>query len=266
MTVEVGAVVQTRQRVLVTVTGVPAGGAVLEVRRQAWTSDPVFSTTVRGTGGTPLEGDPVVVIDHEAPFGAPVAYSAVWRTAAGVVSTSALSPAVLIEVNYPRISDPITGAHAEMTVETWPTLDVETGTVVLDVHTYAGPAPLVVAGPARAAASQLVVRLDPGQAGGPVALRALLETGRGVLLRAPLPTIKGYLAVTRWAESRITQDPRDPRRRFTLDVRIVSPPEGGTAAAQSTLTDLAAAVPDTLTDIAATWPTLRDIAVADLGA
>ena len=242
----------------------PTATRVLSVRRIAFTADPVFTGPVRGTLDL-APAEPLIVADVEAPIGSPVAWVVSWINADRSIGT-ATTVTITLTAAKPRLSDPVTGEYVEGTVETWPSIDVETGTVVLDVHTRRGARAIVVSGPPKAGSSQIVMRLDPSDAGGPRQFERLLAAGRVLLLRAPCPTVEGYLAVTSYQIARVTNAASDARRRITANVRHVSAPDTITPAQAATLTDLATVEPGTLFDISTTWPTLRDIAVADLGA
>lgn len=269
MTVTIVADVQTDNRVLIAVDGledeVPAVDRIQSIRRVAIVSDESFNQPVRGTVGIDV-ADPLVIVDREAPFGAPVQYVVSWVRTDLTLGT-VMSDPVFLSADYPRLSDPFTGEYVDCTVETWPQVAWSYGTVVMDVHGtgVAPPAPVVISGPQQAGQSTLGIRFDAHNVGGPARLRSLLANGRVILLRAPCPTVEGYFAVQSLAELRVTQDPADPRRRVQLDVVHVGPPDTFLAATLPTLADLAAFEPGTLADLAGDFATLRDIAVADLG-
>lgn len=269
MTVTIVGDVQTDNRVLIAVDGLaaesPAVDRVQSIRRVAIVSDDSFNVTVRGTAGIGV-ADPLVVVDREAPFGAPVQYVVSWVRTDGSTG-SAMSDPVFLSADYPQLSDPFTGEHVDATVETWPQIAWTYGTVVMDVHGTgdAVPQPVVISGPQQAGQSSLGIRFDAHNVGGPVRLRTLLRSGRVILLRAPCATVEGYFAVQNLTETRVTQDAADPRRRVTLEVVHVGPPDTFLPATLPTLADLAAFEPGTLADLAGDFETLRDIAVADLG-
>lgn len=269
MTVTITATVQTGNRVLLAIAGLssesPDIDRILEVRRNAVGADPVFSGPVRGTQDLDVTGDTVVIIDQEAPFASPVSYSVTW-VREDLTTGSEQSNYVILTAPYPRFSDPLTGDYCDFTVEQWPTIEYEYGSVVVNVHGARSPSPVVVTGPPSAPTSQIVIRFDPVSAGGPLRLRELLRSGAVLLLRAPCATVEGYFSISSLSETRLTNDPSDRRRRVTLAVTHVTAPDLFLSAGAPTLEELADFEPGTLGDLASDFPTLRDIAVADLGA
>lgn len=261
MTASVAAQVQTGGRVVVTLTGLATETNVSEWT--LWRDDLDHDRVpVRGFYRRTDLVD-VVAYDYEAPLARPVFYVLeVLRTTGG--RTEYANGPVTIPATRPVLSNPVTGASVELAaVETWPELSYNGRTQVIPVVGRTDP--VVVSDAGTLPSSQPVIRTD--DVGARREVRELLMPGGVVLLRAPEVDVEdAYLAVTEWAEQRLTNSPADVRRRHQLTALHASAPGIGLPASGDTLADLEAAVPTTLLALSQTFSTLLEIAAADLEA
>lgn len=245
--------------IAVTVSGLSGESNVLEwtLYRDALDGDRV---PVRGyVSRTDLPD--VVAYDYEAPLARPVFYVVVVTRTDLTRSEWAAGP-VQLDATHPVMSNPLTGDHVTLSaVEAWPELAYSGRSQVIPVIGRA--APVVVSDSATTPSSQPILRTDTLPMRRTV--RDMLTTGQVVLLRAPEPDVEDtYLVATEWSEVRVTTSAADVRRRHQLTATHVEPPSLELASPGDTLADLAAAVPTTLLDLSAMFPTLLDVAAADL--
>jgi hypothetical protein len=256
---------QTGRRVAVTVSGLELEAPAVDYLT-LWRDDLDHDRTgVRGFVDVeaPASGT-FVAHDYETPLARPVYFVLEVTREDGTRAEYVAGPVTLAS-DYPIVSNPVTGEHVELTLETWTDVAREGRGSVVAVHDRVYP--VVVSGIMAGPTSAPVMRTDTRQAGRE--LRSLLAGGQVVHLRVPeLEVEDAYFAVTAHTETRVTNRGTDPRRRHTVAVAHVSAPLLEVPAMGDTLDDLAAAFPppSTLADVAATWGTLVELAAADLGA
>lgn len=265
MAIAITAAEQTGRRVAVTVTGLST--AVPAVSSLTLYRDDLDQprSPVRGFSAYVPTSDGFVAFDFEAPLERPVFYTLRTVRSDGSIVEQTSPVAVMLDAAYPVISEPVTGEAVDLSaIVTWPELERDGRGSVIDVVDR--PDPIVVSSGLASASSSPVLRVDTIVARR--ALRSLLESAQVLQLRDPHPDVEdAYVAISKSTERRLTNDPVDPRRFVTLDVRHVAAPAIGVASEGDTLQELADAFPTTLQSIADAFPgTLLDIASADLAA
>lgn len=247
-------------RVTITGTGLPA-----EPNVASWTlwRDDLYTERVPVRGFVDrTDLVTFVAYDFEAPLARPVFYVLEVLRTDGTRTEYAAGP-VQLDATRPILSNPVTGELVELAaVEQWPELSYDGRAQVIPVVGRRDP--VVVSDSSTFPTSQPVLRVD--DVATRTSVRALLETGQVVLLRAPEVDVEdAYLLPTTYNEQRLTNSATDVRRRYALAAAHVSAPGLGYPSPGDDLADLNAAVPTTLADVAATFPSLLAIASADLG-
>lgn len=248
---------QSEQRALITVSGLPANIGPWTVYR----SDGMTETVVRGAVDRAYTADPQVIIDREAPLNRQVLYRLKYTDLTTLANITETTGWVTVAGTLPMLSEPISGQQQPVTVVQWPEITREARHEILAVSGRLNP--VVITDTMGPAESQAVLRTP--DAAGMLTVRQLLATGAALLLRSACLGVEDtYLSVARHTEARRSNKADDPTRLHTLNVVQIDMPNPAIATAADTLQMLADAEPGTLADINTRWPTLFDIATADL--
>lgn len=254
----VSAVAQGQARVAITVSGLPT---VDVTPWSLWRSDGAAAVLVRGAINLPADGSTVVIYDREAPLNTPVMYYAEWIYIPTSTVTRDNSGFVTVVAPRPVVSEPVSGQLAQVTIVIWPDKTRNARSSVLAVARRRNP--IVISDLMGPASTSPVLRTDDVTER--AALRLVLESGRGLQIRATCPGVEdGYYAVQAWTERRRSNNANDPVRFHDLSLIEIDQPNPQLRAVGDTLLDLHLAEPGNLGDIADRWGTLLDIAEEDL--
>lgn len=238
-------------RATVTIRQAPAPGLTMTLYR-----DTAFGR-VPVPGVQSITATTMVVTDHAVPLNRPVTYGVALSD--GQVFTAA--PVTLVS-ELCLLTNPVSGAVADVWIATWPDRTFDTPSTVVKVPGRRSPIIIQDIEGAAASNPELLTRTRDQR----LSVENLTATGELLLIRTVSVDVPdAYLAITNRAEKRLSNSSRSTSRLHALTVQEVGAESVTELGLGSTLGDLAAVVPGTLAALAQMFPggTLLDIAATD---